>query len=77
MSDSVVGTVRKYVDEWLSTDILPKNKLQLLSPPTSKAPSKGKLQLQSVKKGYMKLLVRAVDTDIVVLAITTLNNAKP
>ena len=31
----------------------------------------------AVKKGYMKLLVRTIDTDIVVVAITTLNRTKP
>ena len=30
-----------------------------------------------VKKGYMKLLVRTIDTDIVVVAIATLNRTKP
>ncbi|MES9880445.1 MAG: hypothetical protein ABW185_06130, partial [Sedimenticola sp.] len=45
----------KFVDERLSkcltplTDPLPKNKLPLFSRPSVKAPSKGKLQLQSVK----------------------------
>ena len=31
----------------------------------------------AVKKGYMKLLVRTVDTDVVVVAIATLNRTKP
>ena len=31
----------------------------------------------AVKKGYMKLLVRTIDTDIVVVAIATLNRTKP
>ena len=31
----------------------------------------------AVKKGYMKLLVRTIDTDIVVAAIATLNRTKP
>ena len=31
----------------------------------------------AVKKGYRKLLVRTVDTDIVVVAIATLNRTKP
>ena len=31
----------------------------------------------SVKKGYMKLLVRKVDADVDVVAIATLNNIKP
>ena len=45
----------KFVDEWLSkcvtpiSDPLPKNKLPLFSRPAVKAPSKGKLQLQSMK----------------------------
>ena len=30
-----------------------------------------------VKKGYRKLLVRTVDTDVVVVAIATLNRTKP
>ena len=45
----------KCVDEWLSycvtpvSDPLPKNKLPLFSLPAVKAPSKGKMQLQSMK----------------------------
>ena len=45
----------KFVDEWLSkcvtpiSDTLPKNELPLFSRPAVKAPSKGKLQLQSMK----------------------------
>ena len=31
----------------------------------------------AVKKGYMKLLAREIDTDIVVVAIATLNRTKP
>ena len=31
----------------------------------------------AVKKGYIKLLVRTIDTDIVVVAIATLNRTKP
>ena len=31
----------------------------------------------AVKKGYRKLLVRTVDTDVVVVAIATLNRTKP
>ena len=31
----------------------------------------------AVKKGYMKLLVRTDDTDVVVVAIATLNRTKP
>ena len=31
----------------------------------------------AVNKGYMKLLVRTIDTDIVVVAIATLNRTKP
>ena len=31
----------------------------------------------AVKKGYMKLLVRTVDTGVDVVAIATLNNIKP
>ena len=31
----------------------------------------------AVTKGYMKLLVRTVDTDVDVVAIATLNNIKP
>ena len=65
----------KFVDERLSkfvtpvSDPLPKNKLPLFSRPAVKAPSKGKLQLQSMKSdcnlfSRLYLACRARDGDV-------------